>query len=156
VKIKVTTSGVTTKQNEQEQKSLLERITSFATLGLELFPLSEDESLEKFYHYLVKTRNILLTGKQAGSLILTVHCRTLEILEQLWQDYSSGHLDSVVEECFLSDETTKTRGQRGEKSEAHVDTIGLETTISEKEYLRCKTFLTEISGKLCSQVLLAV
>ena len=140
MKIKVTTSGVTTKQNEQEQNSLLERITSFATLGLELFPLSEDESLERFCYYLANTLNIHLTGKQAGSLILTVHCRTLEILEQLWQDYSSGHLDSVVEECFLTDETT----------------IGLETTISEKEYLRCKTFLTEISGKLCSQVLLAV
>jgi len=138
--LKVDTAGVTTKQNEQEQNSLLERITSFATLGVELFPLSEDESLKTFCHYLAKTLNIHLTGKQAGSLILTVHCRTLEILEQLWQDYSSGHLDSVVEECFLTDETT----------------IGLETTISEKEYLRCKTFLTEISGKLCSQVLLAV
>ena len=152
MKIKVTTSGVTTKQNEQEQNSLLERITSFATLGLKLFPLSEDESLERFCYYLANTLNIHLTGKQAGSLILTVHCRTLEILEQLWQDYSSGHLDSVVEECFLADETTKTNGQRGKKSEAHVDTIGLETTISKKEYLRCKNFLTEISCKLCFQV----
>ena len=107
-------------------------------MGLNLFPLSEDESLERFLYYLVGTLRIHLKDKKAGSLILTVQCRTQEILEQLWQDYSSGHLHSVVEECFLTDEAA----------------IGLETTISEKEYLRCKTFLTEISGKLCSQVYL--
>jgi len=105
-------------------------------VGLKLFPLTVDESLKKFCFYLTNSIHIHVTGKQAGSLILSVHCRTLEILEQLWQDYSTGHLDEVLEECFLTDETT----------------ISLETTISEKEYLRCKTFLTEISGKLCSKV----
>ena len=152
MQMKIDTVCATTKQNEQEQNSLVERIKTFGTLELELFPLSVHEDLEKFCYYLASTLNIHLTGKQAGSLILTVHCRTLEILEQLWQDYSSGHLDSVVEECFLADETTKTNGQKGKKSEAHVDTIGLETTISKEEYLRCKNFLTEISGKLCFQV----
>jgi len=65
---------------------------------------------------------------------------------------SYGHLDSVVEECFLTDETTKRKDQRGKTSKAHVDAVGLETTISKKEYSSCKKFLTEISCKLCFQV----
>lgn len=140
MQMKIDTACATTKQNEQEQNSLVERIKTFGTLELELFPLSVHEDLEKFCYYLASTLNIHLTGKQAGSLILTIHCRTLEILKQLWQDYSTGHLDEVLEECFLTDETT----------------IGLATTISEEEYLRCEKFLTKISGKLCSQVLLAL
>jgi len=39
----------------------------------------------------------------------------------------------------------------GEQSEDDADIVGLKTTILETEYLRCKTFLTEISGKSSSQ-----
>ena len=92
-----------------------------------------------------------LIDKREGSLILTIHCRTLEILERLWEDYCSGHLDTVVEECFHTDETTKTKEEMGEQREDNADTVGLETTILKEEYLRSKEFLTELSGELSSQ-----
>jgi len=113
---------------------------------LEYFPLTSEKNLRKFYLHLKDSINIHLTGKKAGSLILTVHCRTLEILERLWEDYCSGHLDEVANEYFLTDETTNTKEERREKVNADVDTIGLETTILKEDYLRCKKFLTEISG----------
>ena len=101
---------------------------------------------------LISFLNVDLIDKREGSLILTVHCRTLENLEQLWEDYCSGDLDTVAEECFLTDATTETKGEIGEQSEDDVDTVGLETTILKEEYLRCKKILTELSGKLCKRV----
>lgn len=132
-----------------------ERLTSFATQEMECFPLTTQQELQQFCYYLRENLDLELSQKKTGSLILTVHCRTLEILEQLWEDYCSGHLDEVAEECFLTDETTKTKEEMGEKSKADVDTISVETTISKEDYLRCKKFLTEISGKLSSQGVIA-
>ena len=129
-----------------------ERLTSFATLELECFPLTAQQELQQFCYYLRKKLDLELSKKKTDSLILTVHCRTLEILERLWEDYYSGHLDEVAEECFsLTDETAKTK----EEVEDNMDTISVETTILREEYERCKNFLTEISGKLSSHVAIA-
>ena len=117
---------------------------------MECFPLTTQPELRLFCHYLRENLDLELSDKKPGSLILTVHCRTLEILERLWNDYHSGHLDEVAKEFFLREEATKTKEERGEKSEVYVDTISLETSISKEDYLRCKKFLTEISGKLSS------
>ena len=150
--IKVGTTGVTSKSSAQKQNELEERIAVSVTRELSTFPLTSERNLQQLSVYLRKDVDVELTWKQAGSLILTVHCRTLEILERLWEDYCSGHLDEVVEECFLTDEITKTKDERRGKSEADVDTIGLETTILREDYLRCKKFLTEMSGRLFYQV----
>jgi len=150
--IKLATTGVTTQRNVQKQNKLQDRMRSHAAIGLNYFPLSTQEDLQRFCYYLREHLDAEIKDKKPGSLILTVHCRTLEILERLWEDYCSGHLDTVAEECFLSDdETTKTKEEKEEKSEDDADIVGLETTISKTEYLRCKKFLTEISGKLSSQ-----
>ena len=150
--IKVAAIGVTTQKNAQKQNKLRERMRSHATIGLNYFPLSTQEELQMFFCYLREHLDAEIKDKKPGSLILTVHCRALETLERLWEDYCSGHLDEVAEECFLTDhETTKTKEEMGEQSEDDADIVGLETTISRTEYLRCKTFLTEISGKLSSQ-----
>ena len=148
--IKIAATGVTSKKNSPEYNALRERLTSFATQEMKSFPLTTQQELQQFCYYLTENLDLELSDKKPGSLILTVHCRTLEILERLWEDYCSGHLDEVVEECFHTDETTDTKEEMGEKCEAGVDTISLETTISRVDYLRCKKFLTEISGKLIS------
>jgi len=138
--IKVASTGVTSKKNSPEYNALRECLTSLATQEMECFPLTTQQKLQQFCYYLRENLDLELSQKKTGSLILTVHCRTLEILEQLWEDYCSGHLDEVAEECFLTDETTKTKEEMGEKSKADVDTISVETTISKEDYLRCKKF----------------
>ena len=148
--IKIAATGVTSKKNSPEYNALRERLTSFATQEMKSFPLTTQQELQQFCYYLIENLDLELSGKTPGSLILTVHCRTLDILERLWEDYRSGHLDEVVEECFHTDETTKAEEEMGEQCGAHVDSISLETTISKEDYLRCKEFLTEISGKLSS------
>jgi len=145
--IKLDTNGGTTQKNAQKQNKLRDRMRSLVTIGLNYFPLSTQEELQRFYCYLREHLDAEIKGEKTGSLILTVHCRTLEILERLWGDYCSGHLATVAEDCFLlDDETTKTNEEMGEQSEDDADIVGLKTTILETEYLRCKTFLTEISG----------
>jgi len=145
--IKITISGVTSKKDSPEYNALRERFTAFATQELEFSSPSTQQELQKFCYYLRESLNLELSKENADSFILTVHCRTLEILERLWEDYCSGHLDQIAEDCFLTDEKTKTEEERGK-----TDTISLETDISEEDYLRCKQFLT---GKLRSQVAIA-
>ena len=150
--MKVASSGVTTKKTSRQQNKQQERMKCYATIEVEDFPVTTQEELHNFCSRLRLKLNVDLIHKREGSLILTVHCRTLEILEQLWEDYCLGHLDEVAEECFLTDETTKTKEEMGEQSEDDADTVGLETTILKEDYLRCKNFLTELSGKLCERV----
>ena len=112
------------------------------------FPLTTQQELQQFCYYLIKDLDLEVSDKKTDNLTVTVHCRTLEILERLWKHYNSGHLDEVAEECFHTDETTKTEEEMGEKCGAEVDTISVETSISKGDYLRCKKYLKEISGKL--------
>ena len=70
-----------------------------------------------------------------GSLRIVVECRTLEILERLWDDYVSGHLNEVAEERLLTDEI---------KTKYEVELIELETTINMEDYMARKLSLIGI------------
>ena len=106
------------------------------TLNFEMFTRS---GLDKFHAYLVGNLQLLLERVGNGSIKITVKCRTLEILEGLWDDYRSGHLNEVVEEFLITEKV---------KDELNMETITLTTTILEDDYLACKLSLTEISGTL--------
>ena len=149
--MKVASTDVTTKKTSRQLNRQDERMRCYAEVEVESFPLTTHLKLRNYSSHLSLELNVELRDKKQGSLILTVHCRTLEILERLWEDYRSGHLDTVAEDCFLTDKTTKTKEEMGEKSEDDADTVGLETTILTEDYLRCKKYLTELSGKLNSQ-----
>ena len=58
------------------------------------------------------------------------------------------YVERSLQVLFIDDADTKE--EMGEKCEACVDTISLETSISREDYLRYKRFLTETSGKLFS------
>ena len=78
-----------------------------------------------------------------GSLHITVECSTLDILERLQEDYCSGHLNAEAEERLLTDDI---------KKRFDVESVKLDTTILEKDYLACKLFLMDISSEstICS------
>ena len=88
------------------------------------------------YCYLQGSLDVKVLEANQGSLWITVECSTVEILERLWEDYCSGHLNAVAEERLLTDDI---------KSRFDVESIKLETTILEEDYLACKQFLTGIS-----------
>ena len=74
---------------------------------------------------------VIITDVGIGSLLITVKCDSLEILERLWEDYSSGHLGEVVQRCFVTEEIL---------AELSLAELKLQTTISEEEYVACKMY----------------
>ena len=90
-----------------------------------------------FLAYMQKMR-VIITGVRVGSLLITVKCDSLEILEELWQDYSSGHLGEVVQRCFVTEEILM---------ELNLTELKLKTTILEKEYEACKVHFEKESTR---------
>ena len=90
-------------------------------------------------NYLKGALDLMIIGAGEGSLRIIVECKTLEILERLWDDYSTGHLNAAAEEFLLTDDI---------KRKYDVESIKLETIILKEDYLACKLSLTGISRNL--------
>ena len=93
-------------------------------------PKNWDEH-DHFLTYLERIR-ATLTSVSTGSLLITVKCDSLQILERLWEDYLSGHLGEVIQRSFVTEEIL---------TEFSLAELKLKTTISEEEYKACKAKL---------------
>ena len=91
-----------------------------------------------FLEFLEMTYNVSRVALKVGSLIISLGCKTLRGLDQLWNDYRSGHLNKVAEGYLVTDEM---------KRKLNLRTIKLKTTIEEESYLKCKKVLMECSGE---------
>ena len=77
---------------------------------------------------------VSVESHREGSLLITVTCGSLKILEGLWEDYTSGNLNKVVEQKLVTPDVLHKLG---------LSELKLETTITEEEYNKCKeVFLT--------------
>ena len=94
--------------------------------------LSTPEDRSDFIRYLKEVREVLVVDCQSGSLIITVECVSLKTLEDLWQDYCTGNLGRVVQECLVTEDILKELG---------LSEIKLITTIDEKDYKDCQKYL---------------
>ena len=61
------------------------------------------EKIKCLSYYLEGASQVKVKKAIEGSLKITVECCTIEILEELWRDYCSCHLNSVAEEYLLTD-----------------------------------------------------
>lgn len=93
---------------------------------------SKPEELNGYLQYLKDVRQVLFVDAQTGSLIITVECSSLEILEGLWNDYSTGHLNEMAQKFLVTNDILKEFGLIEAK---------LTTTILEKEYKACREHL---------------
>ena len=100
--------------------------------------LSFKDSFGLFLQYLRGKLNVLVRRLDVGSLLITVECSSLPILEALWEDYSSGHLSQVAQETLITSEVL-------EKLE--LTEVNLKTFISEEEYEKVKQIFMDNSGK---------
>ena len=84
-------------------------------------------------------------GHRLGSLVITVSCSSLEVLEALWNEYRTGRLNEVIQDTLVTAEVL----EKLELSE-----VQLRTIISEEDYLSYKSFLKNKSGndKISSSV----
>ena len=102
---------------------------------------SKPEDLNGFVFYLEKVRKTLIVDTQSGSLIITVECSSLEILDELWYDYCSGFLNEMAQKFLVTDEVLKELG---------LTEVKLTTTILEEDYRACREYLLRHSGEFRS------
>ena len=99
--------------------------------------LSLRRPLQSFCQYLKNVLNVVVRRHDTGSLLLTVECRSLQILERLWKDYCSGHLNKMAQESLITAEVLEKLG---------LSEIKLKLFISEEEYERGKQIFRETKG----------
>lgn len=78
-------------------------------------------------------------SEEVNKLLVVVECKNTEVLDQLWRDYRSGHLNVVAEKFLLTDDI---------KRRFHLKSVKFKTTILEEDYLTCKAFLLNNSSEL--------
>ena len=101
---------------------------------------STPEEINGFVQYIENIKRALIVNIDKGSLVLTVKCNSMEILEGLWKDYSTGLLGEMAQKFLVTDEILEKLG---------LVEVKLKTTISEDEYQECQNYLIKSSGKVC-------
>ena len=122
--------SVSCPQTEDLQALKEELFISIVRNYLQTTPPRSSEEHNRFKEY-VKEMRLIITGVAVGSLVITVKCESLMILEELWTDYSSGRLGEVVQNCFVTEKILK---------ELNLAELRLKTTMDIEEYNACKMF----------------
>ena len=91
--------------------------------------LSFKETVYDFLEYLRVQFGVGVASLSEGSLLITVTCSSLQILDGLWEDYCSGHLNKVVEQKLVTPDVLE---------RLQLSVLKLKTTITEEEYKKCK------------------
>ena len=99
---------------------------------------TKPEELNGFLRYLTDVRKVLVLDSHLGSLILTVLCSSLEILDALWYDYCTGHLNDMAQKYLVTKDVLK---------EFDLTDLRLTTTIQGEEYVAARTFFLQGSGE---------
>ena len=85
-----------------------------------------------------KVRNVLIVDAQPGSLIITVKCPSLEILEELWNDYCTGRLNEMVQKFLVTADILMALG---------LTAVKLTTTILDEDYRACREYFIQRLGE---------
>ena len=101
---------------------------------------STDEEVNGFVQHIQNIRRAFIVDVNRSSLVLTVKCNALEILEGLWEDYCTGRLGELAQKFLVTEKILEEFG---------LVQIKLKTTILEEDYLACQKYLLKISGKNC-------
>ena len=102
--------------------------------------LSFKESVDLFLRYLWYNLRLRVRNNEVGSWHITVECSSLQVLEGVWEDYRSGHLNSVAQEMLITPQVLAKLG---------LTELKLKTFISEDQYQKGKKLLEASSGDYC-------
>ena len=109
--------------------------------------ICSDKKLLKKVEEHLKSLGVDFHDFRDGSLIITVSCSSLEVLEALWTDYRTGHLNKVIQDTLVTAEVLE---------KLDLDKVELRTIISEEDYTSYKDFLNYRQGMMkCIQMTLA-
>ena len=100
-------------------------------------PSTPDE-FQTFLVFMEKMK-VIFVKADLGSLLITVKCNSLQILEDLWKEYRSGRLGEMVQSCFATEYVL---------NKFQLSVLRLRTTIKDEDYEACKQHFMLISGQL--------
>ena len=120
--------------NQPSTQEVLDRI---AVKYLEKVDPSNPEELNEFLRYMTEVRKVLVLDAKSGSLIFTLECRSLQILDDLWKDYKRGHLDRVAQLYLVTKDILKEFG---------LSSFLLKSNIKEEDYSVCRQQLATNEG----------
>ena len=118
--------GASSTQNVSGNLSSQAVLNVIANKYLQVVPLSNREELNGFLQYMQEMRKVIVDDVKVGSLIITVRCTSLRILDELWKDYCTGHLQDVAQRYLVTEDILQQLG---------LDSVQLTLTISEEEYM---------------------
>ncbi|KAL9966872.1 hypothetical protein ACROYT_G025008 [Oculina patagonica] len=95
---------------------------------------SKPEELNGFLQYLEKVKKVLILDVNSGSLIMTVECSSLKILEGLWEDYCTGYVNKMAQKYLVTEDVLREFG---------LLKVKLRTTILEEEYIACRDYFLQ-------------
>ena len=93
--------------------------------------------LELLIRYLKIKLGVGVQSSRLGSLVITVSCSSLEVLEALWNEYRTGRLNEVVQDTLVTRQVLE---------KLDLSEVKLRTIISEEDYLSYKGFLNYRQG----------
>ena len=100
--------------------------------------ICSDKKLLKVEEHL-KSLGVDVHDFKQGSLIITVSCSSLEVLEALWKDYRTRHLNKVIQDTLVTAEVLE---------KLDLSKVELRTIISEEDYTSYKHFLKYRQGMM--------
>ena len=86
---------------------------------------------------LERMHRLLVVDAYVDCLIVTVRCSCLQILDELWEDYRTGHLNETAQKYLVTEEILKEFG---------LIKLQLMTTIVEEEYRACRQYFLQWPG----------
>ena len=134
--VKIEMKDVTFKDGQNGNPKLVMKEMVRIFLETEADGIPVEQWGQSLHFYLKGALQLIERQAKEGSLIISVQCKTLKILERLWDDYRCGHLNVEAEKRLLTDDI---------KERLNVESVKLETTISEEDYVICKLFLMHFS-----------
>ena len=93
--------------------------------------------LELLIRYLKRKLGVDVQSYRLGSLVITVSCSSLEVLEALWNEYRTGRLNGVVQDTLVTRQVLE---------KLDLSEVKLRTIISEEDCLSYKGFLNYRQG----------
>ena len=130
------TGGSVSHSETEDPQALKERVLCAIAMNyLKNTPPQSIEGHNKFEEHMTKMRAII-TGVSMGSLVITVKCESLQILEKLWSEYSSGRLGEMVQNCFVTEKILR---------EFNLNELKLKTTMDIEEYKARKVYFERVA-----------
>ena len=118
------------------EDSLAQRVLcSIALNYLKTIPPQSREE-HKIFKEGLRDIKVIIKDVCEGSLVITVKCESLQSLEKLWTDYSSGHLGEMVQNCFVTEKILK---------EHNLTELRLKTTMDREEYNATKVYFERVA-----------